>query len=91
MPPQVPPISLADVLDRSKAINDRVQAGGGRTYTGSGLRARPRKEVALYTASARGRRLVPRQATFALLMVSALMMTSRSRGWVAACRFRQAM
>jgi len=35
--------------------------------------------------------LVPRQATFALLMVSALVMTSRSRGWVAACRFRQAM
>jgi hypothetical protein len=35
--------------------------------------------------------LVPHQATFARLMVSALAMTSRSRGWVAACRFRQAM
>ena len=35
--------------------------------------------------------LVPRQATFALLIVSALVTTSRSRGWVAACRFRQAM
>jgi len=37
------------------------------------------------------RELVPLQATFALLMVSALVTTPRSRGWVAACRFRQAM
>jgi hypothetical protein len=35
--------------------------------------------------------LVPHQATFALLILSALVMTSRSFGWVAACRFRQAM
>jgi len=35
--------------------------------------------------------LVPHQATFALLMVSALATTSRSFGWLAACRFRQAM
>ena len=34
--------------------------------------------------------LVPGQATFALLMVSARRMTLRSRGSVA-CRFRQAM
>jgi len=35
--------------------------------------------------------LVPHQATLALLMVSALATMSRSRGWVAACRFRQPM
>jgi len=35
--------------------------------------------------------LVPCQATFARLMVSALVMISRSRGWVAACRLRQPM
>jgi len=35
--------------------------------------------------------LVPHQATFALLMVSALVTIFRSRGWVAACRFRQPM
>ncbi len=66
----------------------------GGTWALDGLWRRLGLDELVCTAL-RGRRCdpvaVPRQATFARLMVAALVTISRSRGWVAACRFRQPM